>query len=236
MKCLLENQFSPITDMAGFIQVPLEEFGEFELTCRRRFNPTHEIDHFEGDLAQGLKRLEPLYVTRLLLISTDSPWTAVFCDDPSTTISYGTRTLERPGLLVSCLEDTIDQKTGKGVPGGVQMFLFAGTPDSSTNDQRILMAIRGDTSWVFENEGNPLPFEKPERYRARRIRDRFTPEMLEEYCLAMGIRLFDESFYGPKCAVIYPAGAKGLEGDPCTYADRQAQIHRAAYGPWPGEG
>ncbi len=183
MKCLLENQFSPITDMAGFIQVPLEEFAEFQLAKCRRYNPSHEITLFNGDLAIGLKQLEPLFIMRFLLISTDSPWTAVFCDDPSTTISYGTQTLERPGLLVSCLEDTIDQKTGKGVPGGVQMFLFAGTPDSSTNEQRILMAIRGDTSWVFENEGNPLPFEKPERYRARRIRDRFTPEMLEEYCL-----------------------------------------------------
>src|SRR5262249_22196208 len=36
-----------------------------------------------------------------------------------------------------------------------------------------------------------------EKYKAKRIRDRFTDDLLEEYCLALGIRLFDAEFYGP---------------------------------------
>ena len=34
-------------------------------------------------------------------------------------------------------------------------------------------------------------------YRRRRVRDRLTSDMLAAYCGALGIRPFDESFYGP---------------------------------------
>jgi hypothetical protein len=51
-------------------------------------------------------------------------------------------------------------------------------------------------------EGDPLPFEKPEYYQARRVRDRFTDAMLEEYCRALGIDLFNENFYGPRFGIL----------------------------------
>jgi len=53
----------------------------------------------------------------------------------------------------------------------------------------------------------------------RRIADRFTDDMLERYCKALGIKLFDDFFFGMKAAVIntvqkLPAGAPvmSLEG------------------------
>jgi hypothetical protein len=38
--------------------------------------------------------------------------------------------------------------------------------------------------WIFATRGNVQPFERVERYKAGRIRDRFTDELLEEYCQA----------------------------------------------------
>lgn len=54
-----------------------------------------------------------------------------------------------------------------------------------------------DGHWVFGAHGAPQPFERPERYAERRIRDRFTPQMLGAYLAALGIRAFDEGFYMP---------------------------------------
>jgi hypothetical protein len=41
--------------------------------------------------------------------------------------------------------------------------------------------------WDFSAEGNPLPFEAMAAYGRRRIRDRFTAEMLYDYLEALGV-------------------------------------------------
>jgi hypothetical protein len=51
--------------------------------------------------------------------------------------------------------------------------------------------------WVFDECGEPFPFEKLEQYQARRVRDRFTFDMLKEYLLHLGLSPFEESFYLP---------------------------------------
>jgi hypothetical protein len=67
-------------------------------------------------------------------------------------------------------------------------------------------------SWTFSANGIQQPFEETESYKARRIADRLTGEMLERYCKALGISVFDETFYGMKAALIntiqkLPSGA-----------------------------
>ena len=44
--------------------------------------------------------------------------------------------------------------------------------------------------------GEVQPFEQIDRYAARRVADRVTAELLEAYCRAFGIHLFDVDFYG----------------------------------------
>nr|CTQ95903.1 hypothetical protein [Kibdelosporangium sp. MJ126-NF4] len=53
-----------------------------------------------------------------------------------------------------------------------------------------------DSRWVFETSGTPLPFEETENYTKRMIRDRFTADMLERYCQALGIDVFNLEAYG----------------------------------------
>lgn len=53
-------------------------------------------------------------------------------------------------------------------------------------ERRFVRAFRDDTRWDFYEKGEPLPFENISNYKKRRIRDRFTPEMVFEYCLALG--------------------------------------------------
>jgi hypothetical protein len=57
-------------------------------------------------------------------------------------------------------------------------------------------------SWVFEADGNYEPFEELEKYSVARIQDRLTDQMLERYCKALDIDLFNDAFYGRRAAVI----------------------------------
>jgi hypothetical protein len=59
------------------------------------------------------------------------------------------------------------------------------------------VSVRNDVSgWEFVAEGAVQLFEQVEKYREPKVVDRFTPEMLESYCDALGIELFDPTFYG----------------------------------------
>ncbi|WP_146209611.1 hypothetical protein [Vitiosangium sp. GDMCC 1.1324] len=54
--------------------------------------------------------------------------------------------------------------------------------------------------WVFDQSGEPFPFEKLEQYQARRVRDRFTFDMLKDYLRHLGLSPFEEDFYLPEGA------------------------------------
>jgi hypothetical protein len=51
---------------------------------------------------------------------------------------------------------------------------------------------------VFGHSGEPFPFEQVERYQERRVRDRFTFEMLKDYLRHLGLSPFEEDFYLPQ--------------------------------------
>jgi hypothetical protein len=61
---------------------------------------------------------------------------------------------------------------------------------------REMSAINDEGRWEWTITGDVQPFEEVSRYEARRVKDRLTPEMLDRYCAALGIRAFDGSFYG----------------------------------------
>lgn len=62
---------------------------------------------------------------------------------------------------------------------------------------RTIQASRQSSRWEWHESGEPLPFEDPTRYAAKRVRDRFDLEALNDYCAQLGIRRADPSFYGP---------------------------------------
>jgi hypothetical protein len=72
-------------------------------------------------------------------------------------------------------------------------------PDSNvspfSNIRRFISAANDGGPWRFDAAGEPFEFEQVERYKERRIRDRFTPDMLDDYLRNFGIHLFDPDFY-----------------------------------------
>jgi hypothetical protein len=56
----------------------------------------------------------------------------------------------------------------------------------------------GGTRWSFERFGPVQPFEDVLAYERHLVRERFTGQMLVDYCSALGLRPFDDDFYpGP---------------------------------------
>lgn len=103
-------------------------------------------------------------------------------------------------LVVRCVPNTLRARSrdAVGTLGAVQFDLFAPEQREWLNYERAIGVGNEGGRWVFIDQGAPLPFERTERYTASKIRDRFTPELLFDYCRALGIRLGDEDFYGPR--------------------------------------
>jgi hypothetical protein len=194
-----------ISDHIGFFCEPLERVAESMDAWLQKLWP-YATDWFSASLAEALARLSPGNGTDELLMETQSPWVAIFngSSDPSSPVHYIATKMPCRGLLVDCTEDTYDAKTRQGQPGGVQMTISEGPADSTIYaTRRAISATNQCGSWDWHEYGERLTFEQPEHYQARRVRDRFTAQLLEQYCAAMGIRVFDPSFYGPRCALLY---------------------------------
>jgi hypothetical protein len=64
-----------------------------------------------------------------------------------------------------------------------------------TKPRRFVRVMLGEPSWDFYTEGQPLPFEDARAYKARRIRDRFTREMLLTYVEHWGAPVRSPDFW-----------------------------------------
>src|SRR5262249_7227536 len=61
--------------------------------------------------------------------------------------------------------------------------------------RRSIAAANDGGHWVFEQSGDPFPFERTDCYDVPRKRDRFPPGLLAEYLQHFGLMPFDDDFY-----------------------------------------
>jgi hypothetical protein len=129
-------------------------------------------------------------------------------------------------LRVVCSPNTKTKHTERchGNYGALSFELIAAEPQGFLNYERTVYLMNDGGRWEFRAYGKVQPFEQTAQYDAKRLVDRFNSEMLEEYCRALGIDLFSESFYGPHGFLLVtdepqPPGAK-----PKTLAEVQAKL------------
>jgi hypothetical protein len=79
--------------------------------------------------------------------------------------------------------------------GSTQFQLLGPDGEPPLMCRRTIAAHAEDRHWSWHESGKPMPFEQPERYRARRRRDRLDRVLLAEYLQAMGIAVDDEGSY-----------------------------------------
>lgn len=204
MKRLLP-QLAPATDTWGFLEASFEDVVSWMEEWLYGMNDAWYREDGEGTLKEALKAMEPLNLAPDAVAETRSRWTAVFSGSwsgPDSEIPYLSKARACRGLLVTCVPDTYDPITQCGQWGGVQFCTFAPGKDASVpNNERTVYLVNDCGRWEFGASGPPYPFEETDRYKAKRIRDRFSVDMLERYCGALGIELLDEHFYGPRYAI-----------------------------------
>ncbi len=203
---LLEDRWAPVTSEIGFLETSAVHaarvFTEWMAGLQDHRGTSVQARPVSGSLEQVLFSLLPLTNAerrRHLFIPTRSPWTA-FVDngwqgtDASSRMAHMARTLGCRGMRVVAVPHTL--RGNKGRYGAV-MFEVFNPNQEGPRYLRALGASNDGGHWVFDESGEPFPFEKPERYLARKVRDRFTFDMLKEYLHHLGLSPFDEHFYLP---------------------------------------
>ena len=206
---LLDDRWAPITSDMGFLEARAEYAAQAFATWQRGLMEprgiTVTVQQVSGTLEQALSSLLPLTDAerqRYLFIPTRSAWTAFFDNgwagtDAMNIMSYMARRLGCRGLRVAAVPHTL--KKDKGRYGIIALAMYGPQPKAWLNNSvRAVTAANDGGRWVFDQFGEPWPFEKLEQYQARRTRDRFTFDMLKDYLRHLGLSPFEEDFYLPE--------------------------------------
>jgi len=205
---LLDERWAPVTSEMGFLEARAEHaaraFAAWETGVLASRGITVQVRPVSGSLEQALSALLPLTDAerqRYLFMPTRSPWTAYFDNGWRRTeawgpMSYMAETLGCRGLRVVAVPHTL--RKDKGRYGAVMLEVYGPHKTDWLNNLRTLYVANDGGRWVFGQSGEPFPFEKLERYEARRVRDRFTFDMLKEYLHHLGLAPFEEGFYLPE--------------------------------------
>jgi hypothetical protein len=200
---LLGDRFAPATSEVGFIEAATDVVAEQLIDWRRGLpylRSSVSAKRLEQPFPEILDRLAPLSVARHareLVVPTQSAWTAYFDNghqgtDSSAPIVVAGKLGVR-FVWVSCVPDVRQPLRY----GSTQLWLQGPDGQGPSRDVRSIAAVNDGGRWMFDLSGTPQAFEHPENYNAPRIRDRFTPAHLAEYCAALDIDYFNPEFYGP---------------------------------------
>jgi len=207
---LLDDRWAPLTSEMGFLETRAEHaartFAAWHTELSTPRGITVELHPVSGTLEQTLSALLPVTgpeVQRYLFLPTRSPWSAYVENGWGTDAASAMRVMARRvgcrGLRVVAVPHTY--RKGQGRYGGVMLEMYGPHPMPwISNTLRALGASNDGGRWVFDEFGEPFPFERLEQYQARRVRDRFTFDMLKDYLRHLGLSPFEEDFYLPEGA------------------------------------
>lgn len=221
-------EFWPLTMTLGFIDAPFPRVRE---TCAtwlqavRHAAPPMNLE--PSKLTTKLRHLEPLSFswTRMLLQETRSSWTAMFLNnnrgaDAVPPVAHLCGVLKVKGLVLSWIPQQEGPNGRVTSYGQVRFDLLSASPGFFLNHERTVYVMNDGGRWAFTAQGAPQPFEELAVYKARRVRDRFTPDMLKRYACSLGVFMDDPDFYTGEGALL-------KTGDPLPPGQRPMSLSEA---------
>jgi hypothetical protein len=196
---MLAPEYQPITFSFGFIDAPLEIVSEGLLIWYKQQSISHKFKQINDSFPEILHLLEPLsapFFKRLWIKTSSSKWKTAYFDgfvnggDPFPPISELAIRLKTNGIVVVSQPDT------KHCYGANKLELYGPIDTEWLNLVWEVSAFNDGDRWVWQRTGQIQPFEETATYKSRKIKDRFTKEMLVRYCNALSIPL-DVNNYGP---------------------------------------
>lgn len=193
----LLTKWHPVTSDFGLIQAPLERLLAESEGWHQSIGTTYLRTEVTSSLDDALTSLLPLAESKMrrLFVATKSDWIACFQNgiqgsDPFPAMSYLARQMRVLAMRVCC---TPEHETYPATAWEVYAPEALGG-DTPLGYRRSIAAMDDGGRWIFEESGLRYPFEQVERYSVRRIRDRFTGEMLRDYLRHFGVELFTDEF------------------------------------------
>jgi hypothetical protein len=212
MRLLFDDRLSPMTSEIGFLEADAmsaaSAFANWQRPLVQRAGLDVEVREIPSvGLELALHALLPLTVgrrRRFLFVPTQAGWSAFFDSDAHGTdvfsaVSFLAQQIGCRGLRVAAVPHTVtaDEASGSGRYGAAVLEIYGPTEPGLLNIVRSIEAVNDGGKWVFDAIGEVQSFEDLAAYKARRVRDRFTFEMLDSYVRAIGLDAFDEAFYLP---------------------------------------
>lgn len=204
---LLNNQFAPITSSMGLIKASLQEtsifFAKWQQGILNKYNQSLTQTELDCGLDEAMSRLPPLssgVPTRYLLLALGQGWTAFFDNsrrgtDPAGVVAVLSSDLRTTTLRLSLQPNTIrpgDPTSKSGTYGAAIFEAFEG----SQRSRRSIACANDGGNWVFEQRGEPYPFEDVVNYENKVVAKRFGPELLKKYTITIaGIDPFADAAY-----------------------------------------
>ncbi len=234
MRTLFHDDFYPATKRIGFLRSSPESIVRAYSDWYAQLGNSFEVTSYDAPLRQVMPRLEPLVSnhTRTIVATTrNTEWSAILDNfapggDPVSAIAVLSKALQTDGLLVGYSPDEREEPGISLGRLGARVFTYtAFDPDNerpiAPPTRSIYLARQSGSKWLFEAKGEPLSFENLDAYKQRRVKDRFTPEMLEQYCHELGIDPFDEDFYPGPCYLVEKHVDPSALGTITTFEEQQ---------------
>lgn len=201
------RKYYPLTASMGFIKVNFNNLVDEYTKWIKKIPLDKSIEIVDGNLDLMIEKLKPFVMphTKCCFLQTESEWVAYFDNgtygpDPFPPVTYMAKILNCEAVTMGFSENTIKSNIGRGsgTYGSTQFVLYSPESKEFLYQKRAIIAANDGGRWTFISEGDPLPFEDTNRYSAKRILERFDRPMLESYCSALGIEIYNEEFYGNK--------------------------------------
>jgi hypothetical protein len=203
----------PITFAFGLLEATLEAAREELKLWYGQQAAAHRLVAVTGALPDLLHRMEPLSAPsfkRLWVRTTATRWRTAYFDgfvnggDPFPPVSYLAMRLGSHGVTVTSQPDS------RYCWGANKLELYGPRNTGWLNLIWCVSAVNDGGRWVWRHFGEELPFEETDAYRCRRVKDRFTPDMLRRYCHALEIPL-EVDAYGPNGLLDLPTDVENTQ-------------------------
>jgi hypothetical protein len=204
---ILAPEFAPTTGSLGLLEAPLDDVAKQLHAWYGEVDQSRSLKPIESSFPDALRRVQPLnapFFIRLWIATTGARWHTAYFDgfingsDPFPPISYLAQRIGCFGLVIS------DQPESEQSYAARRIELYGPNATEWLNLEWGVSVVNDGGPWVWDHFGPTQPFEEPENYTKRRIRDRFTPDMLRRYCAALDVPM-SETQFGPRCVLDVPA-------------------------------
>ena len=183
---ILPSQLAPpTTETAGFFMRGVEDFGRWLTTVLG--NGWHSRTASALSLVELVELIKPRAPLSRHLLLPVAGWTVLLNDGPNGT-DLGLLPTRATEQLGCCSVRAVSLPAVPGRYGATIMEVYdAAAAEAEFFARRVIYAVDDGGHWRFGESGERFTFEDADAYRRPRIRDRFTPDMLEQYLENLGV-------------------------------------------------